>query len=179
MISVIGGKLTTAGCVARECAEQIGIRCAVSSVALTSESKIDGMVAKMGAEVSQIAGITPELAHEMVEWYGQRALGIAQRTRGSVVLKERLCPHTHHIVAEALDAFENQCAVTLADVLLRRVPLALGPCWSPKCTRVAVARVAGIRGWDATRIKTELEGFDAEYQAFLAKTEARVRPGVT
>jgi len=113
----------------------------------------------------------------MVEWYGRRALDIAERAQGSLPLQESLCPHTHHIVAEAQDAFENQCAVTLADVLLRRVPLALGPCWSTECTRVAAARVAGIRGWDAARMEAELEHFDAEYQAFVEKTGRGVAQG--
>jgi len=179
MISVIGGKLTTAGSVARECVEKIGLRSVLSPVALAYESELDCLVAQMGAEVSQIAGVTPELAHKMVEWYGRRALDLAHRARGSAPLKERLCPHTHHIVAEALDAFENQSAVTLADVLLRRVPLALGPCWSTACTRVAAARVAAIRGWDTARIKLELEGFDTEYQAFLGQREAPVPQAVT
>ena len=178
MISVIGGKLTTAGSVARECVEKIGLRSAPSPVALAHESELDCLVAKMGTEVSQIAGVTPELAHKMVEWYGRRALDLAHRARGSAPLQERLCPHTEHIVAEALDAFENQSAVTLADVLLRRVPLALGPCWSTECTGVAAARVAGIRGWDGARIKLELEGFEAEYQAFLGKREATVPQAV-
>ena len=178
MISVIGGKLTTAGCVARECAEKIGFRSPNGSpVALACESELDGIVAKMVAEVSQIPGIIPELAHAMVEWYGRRALDIAERAQGSLPLQESLCPHTHHIVAEAQDAFENQCAVTLADVLLRRVPLALGPCWSTECTRVAAARVAGIRGWGAARMEAELEHFDAEYQAFVEKTGRGVAQG--
>jgi glycerol-3-phosphate dehydrogenase len=179
MISVIGGKLTTAGSVARECVEKIGLRCAPSTIALACESELDCLVAKMGAEVSQIAGVTPEFAHKLVEWYGRRALDLAHRARGSARLKERLCPHTEHIVGEALDAFENQSAVTLADVLLRRVPLALGPCWSTECTGVAAARVAGILGWDAARFKLELEGFDAEYQAFLGQREALVPQAVT
>lgn len=179
MISVIGGKLTTAGSVARECAEKLGFRSARSSVALASESELDGLLAKTVAEVSQIASITPETAHAMVEWYGQRSWEIARRARTSAQLRERLCPHTHHIVAEAEDAFENQRAVSLADVLLRRVPLALGRCWSRACTTVAAARVAEIRGWDDARMKAELEGFETEYQAFLAKTETLVPQGVT
>jgi len=178
MISVIGGKLTTAGCVARECAEKIGLRSAPRSVALTSESNLEGVLAKTVAEVSQAGGITPETAQAMVEWYGRRSSDIARRARTSAELKERLCPHTHHIVAEAQDALENQCAATLADVLLRRVPLALGPCWSNECTRTAAARVARIQGWDDERIAAELDRFDAEYQAFLARAEAGVPQGV-
>ncbi len=178
LISVIGGKLTTAGGVARECAEKIGLRPAIlPSVALMCESELDSVLARTVAQVAQLGGITPEAAQAMVEWNGRRASGIASRARRSAQLKQRLCPHTHHIVAEALDAFENQGAVSLADVLLRRVPLALGPCWSPECTRVAAARIAGIQAWDEARMRAELEGFDAEYQAFLEKTGIGVPQG--
>jgi len=178
LISVIGGKLTTAGCVARECAEKIGLRSATQlSVALACESELDGVVAKAVAQVSEIAGISLEAAHAMVEWYGRRSSGIARRARTSPQLREPLCPHTHHIVAEARDAFENQCAVSLADVLLRRVPLALGACWSRECTRVAAARIARIQAWDDARTQAELERFDAEYQAFLNKTGIGVPQG--
>jgi glycerol-3-phosphate dehydrogenase len=173
MISVIGGKLTTAGCVARECAEKIGLRSASRpSVAMACESELDGMLARTVAEVAQMAGITSEAAHAMVDWYGRRSLDIARRARTNAQLRQRLCPHTHHLVAEALDALENQCAVTLADVLLRRVPLALGPCWSTECTRIAAARVAGIQAWDDRRMNAELDCFDTEYQAFVEKTGA-------
>ena len=178
MISVIGGKLTTAGCVARECAEKIGLQSAPRWVALTSESNLAEVLHKTVAEVAQTGGITPETAQAMVEWYGRRSSDIARRARTTAELKERLCPHTHHIVAEAQDALENQCATTLADVLLRRVPLALGPCWSNKCTRTAAARVARIQGWDDERIAVELDRFDAEYQAFLARAGADVPQGV-
>ena len=39
-------------------------------------------------------------------------------------------------------------AVTMADVLLRRVPVALGPCWSESCSRDAALRIGAVLGWD-------------------------------
>ena len=69
---------------------------------------------------------------------------MAQR---SPELRAPLCSHTEHIVAEAVDAFAGECAVTLGDVLLRRVPVALGACWSPACSREAAARIGAAMGW--------------------------------
>jgi glycerol-3-phosphate dehydrogenase len=72
-------------------------------------------------------------------------------------------------VAEAVDAFTAECAVTLGDVLLRRVPVALGACWSPACSREAAARIAVVMEWDDARAASELHGFELERAAFLRK----------
>ena len=38
--------------------------------------------------------------------------------------------------------------MTLGDVLLRRVPVALGGCWSPTCSREAAARIGDGDGME-------------------------------
>ena len=87
------------------------------------------------------------------------------------VLKcERRCVLTPlHIVAEAFDAFTNECACTLADVLLRRVPVALGACWSASCSRQAAAGIGAVMGWNAERVAKELEAFERERDEFLRR----------
>jgi glycerol-3-phosphate dehydrogenase len=87
----------------------------------------------------------------------------------SAELRAPLCQHTEHIVAEAVDAFANECAVTLADVLLRRVPVALGGCWSPACSRAAAARIGTVMDWTDHQVAVELEAFETERTAFLRK----------
>jgi glycerol-3-phosphate dehydrogenase len=172
MISVIGGKLTTAGSVARECAARIGCAAVTLTTAIVAaDADVDAVMAGWIAGVAEFGGISQESARGMVEWQGPRALDIARKARERPELAERLCPHTPHIVAEALDAFERQCAVTLGDVLLRRVPVALGACWSPECARVAAERVGTAMGWDDRRTVGELECLEAECAAFLRRPE--------
>ena len=72
-------------------------------------------------------------------------------------------------VAEAADAFGNECACTLADVLLRRVPVALGACWSSSCSREAATRVGAVMEWNDERIASEWEEFERERESFLQK----------
>jgi len=170
MISLIGGKLTTAAAAARECAAKIGIASAqIPAVAVAAEVDVHGLAEHTIAQVAEIAGIGHESAKAIVEWYGPRSLNIAHKARSNPQLREPLCPHTDHIVAEAVDALENQHAVTLGDVLLRRVPVALGACWSTDCGRVAASRIAGAMGWNDTRRGTALEQFEAECDAFLQR----------
>ena len=170
MISLIGGKLTTAGAAARECAAKIGIAAVATPTTLgASENEVHGLAERLIEEVTAIAGIGHESAKAIVEWYGPRALDVAHWARSNPQLRERLCPHTDHIVAEAVDAFANQCAVNLGDVLLRRVPVALGACWSAECGRVAASRIAAAMCWNDTRRGAVLEQFEAECQAFLQR----------
>jgi glycerol-3-phosphate dehydrogenase len=84
-------------------------------------------------------------------------------------MRAPLCPHTEHIVAEAVDAITHQCAVSLADVLLRRVPVALGGCWSEACSREAAMRIGVVLGWNEHQAAVELEALETERTAFLRK----------
>jgi hypothetical protein len=54
-------------------------------------------------------------------------------------------------------------------VLLRRVPVALGACWSQSCSREAATRIGAVMGWGEARTAVELEQFERERDAFLRK----------
>ncbi len=71
----------------------------------------------------------------------KRSLDIARMALSSADLRAPLCSHTEHIVAEAVDAVANEYAATLGDILLRRVPVAWGACWSSTCSRQAASRI--------------------------------------
>ena len=108
MISVIGGKLTTAGSLARECAARIGVKviAAYASPLLPKTASIRRW-SRWVVEVAKAGGISAEAARGIVEWYGKRALIVARRARSSVEMRAPLCSHTSHIVAEAVDAFDQ------------------------------------------------------------------------
>jgi glycerol-3-phosphate dehydrogenase len=170
MISVVGGKLTTAAELARQCVAKLGPRPSSSAVlAIGPEEGLDALLDGWVGEIADAGGISAGSAQAIVEWHGQRSLAIAQRSLSSAKMRAPLCPHTQHIVAEAVDAFANQCAVTLADVLLRRVPVALAGCWSESCSRDAAMRIAAVMGWDEHQAAAELEIFETERAAFLRK----------
>ena len=169
MISVIGGKLTTAGSLARECAAKIGVKTTAPTVAIASEDSIDPTLERWVLDVAEAGGISADAARAIVEWYGKRALAVARKARGNVEMLAQLCPHTTHIAAEAVDAFSNECACTLADVLLRRVPVALGACWSSSCSWQAANCIGAAMGWNEERVASELEAFERERNSFLRK----------
>jgi glycerol-3-phosphate dehydrogenase len=170
MISVIGGKLTTAAELARQCAAKIGIsRKSSKTLALASANSAELLLDRWVVEISDAGGISEGVARGIVEWHGKRALEISRLAQHGAELRAPLCSHTEHIVAEAVDAFATECAVTLGDVLLRRVPVALGGCWSPACSREAAARIGAVVGWKDNQAAAELEAFELERSAFLRK----------
>ena len=170
MISVIGGKLTTAASLAGECAEAIGAgRPRTSRATAVVERDLDPILDRCALEIVDKASVSEASARAMLEWHGFRAQELAELAATSSAMKAPICRHSNHVVAEAIHAIRNECAVTLADILLRRVPVALGGCWSEACSRDAVSRIAAAAGWDEHKAAAELESFECERAAFLRK----------
>jgi glycerol-3-phosphate dehydrogenase len=175
MISVIGGKLTTAAELARECAAKIGLRAkSIKAVALVSHDGMDPVLDHWVLRIAEGGSVSENTARGIVEWHGKRSLDIARMALSSPILRAPLCQHTEHIVAEAVDAFSNEHAMTLADVLLRRVPVALGGCWTDTCSREAAQRVGAAMGWSEEEMATELEAMEEEHAAFVHKPRTGV-----
>ena len=168
LLSVIGGKLTTAASLARECARKMGIAVPEpTSVAIGPGSSLDPMLDQEVIDIARAGSVSEETARGMMEWHGQRAMDIARMALVSAELRAPVCPHTSHIVAEVVEAYRRECAVTLGDVLLRRVPVALGACWSESCSREAALRIGAVLGWDDQALGANLESFEMERAAFL------------
>jgi hypothetical protein len=62
----------------------------------------------------------------------------------------------------------------LADVLLRRVPVALGGCWTDACSREAALRIRAAMGWSEEEMAAELEAMEEERTAFVHKPRTGV-----
>ena len=168
MISVIGGKLTTAASLARECARRIGIKVEEpKAVAVGPGTALDPLLDQEVTEIARAGSVSAETARAMMEWHGQHAMDIARMALDGADLRAPICPHTAHIVAEVVEAYRNEYAVTLGDVLLRRVPVAFGACWSESCSREAALRIGAVMGWNEQESGTNLEQFEAERAAFL------------
>jgi glycerol-3-phosphate dehydrogenase len=168
LISVIGGKLTTAASLARECARKVGLAPAEpKAVAVGPGTALDPLLDQHVLEIARAGSVSEETARGMMEWHGHHAIDIARMALVSAELRAPICPHTSHIVAEVVEAYRKECAVTLGDVLLRRVPVALGACWSESCSREAALRIGAVLGWNEQALGSNLESFEMERSAFL------------
>jgi glycerol-3-phosphate dehydrogenase len=170
LISVIGGKLTTAASLARECARKIGVPVREPGMlAMGPGSSLDPMLDQEIIEIARAGSVSEETARGMMEWHGPRAMDIARMALVSAELRAPVCPHSSHIVAEVVEAYRKEFAVTLGDVLLRRVPVALGACWSESCSREAALRIGAVLGWNEQTLGENLESFETERAAFMKR----------
>src|SRR5579862_7397955 len=170
LISVIGGKLTTAASLARECARKIGIAVREPKmIAIGPGGSLDPLLDQEILEIARAGSVSEETARGMMEWHGPRAMDIARMALVSAELRAPICPHTSHIIAEVVEAYRNEFAVSLGDVLLRRIPVALGACWSDACSRDAALRIGAVLGWNDQDLGANLESFETERTAFLQR----------
>ena len=170
LISVVGGKLTTAAELARECALKVGANPRKkASFGVTSGESLDPLLDRWVIEIAEAGSISESSARSIVEWHGKRSLDIARMALSSADLRAPLCPHTEHIVAEAVDAVANEFAASLGDILLRRVPVAWGACWSASCSRQAASRIGAVLNWSDEQVAAELESFEVERAAVMRR----------
>jgi glycerol-3-phosphate dehydrogenase len=170
LLSVIGGKLTTAASLARECARKIGLAVEEpKSIAIGSGSSLDPMLDQEVLDIARAGSVSEETARGMMEWHGKRAMDMARMALVGAELRAPICPHTSHIVAEVVEAYRKEFAITLGDALLRRVPVALGACWSESCSREAALRIGAVMGWNEHDLGENLESFEMERTAFLQR----------
>src|SRR5579872_82617 len=175
LISVIGGKLTTAASLARECARKIGIAVKEPTLlAMGPGGSLDPMLDQEVIEIARAGSVSEETARGIMEWHGDRAMDIARMALVSAELRAPVCPHSSHIVAEVVEAYRKEFAVTLGDVLLRRVPVALGACWSESCSREAALRIGAVLGWNEQDLGSNLEAFEMERAAFLQRPSSKI-----
>jgi glycerol-3-phosphate dehydrogenase len=165
LYSIVGGKLTTAASLARQCARRLGFRAddpAVPMVAMGPASGFDNTLAQWSHQMANHCRITPAAARATAEWHGHRALSVLRRAMSDGSLAQPIVDGSDHLLAEAVHAVQRECALTLADILLRRVPIALTGNWSDDQSSAAAERIGGTLGWDKPRIARELESFVAE-----------------
>lgn len=170
LISIIGGKLTTAASLARDVVRKLGVDIPEPLNVFASpagEEDVEATVRQWAHAVACKAKIPEGCAEAIAEWHGRHALAIAHAASLDERLREPLCQHSCHLVAEAVEAVAHEAAVTLGDILLRRVPVALGACWSEECSREAATKIGSALGWDQTRVHLELLRLEEERTQFL------------
>jgi glycerol-3-phosphate dehydrogenase len=176
LLSVVGGALTTACSAADQCAHRMGIKLdqpANCDYLPGRANGVDVALKQWAHSVAGFAQIPQPTARAIAAWHGRRALCIARLGASAKELRETLCPHTQHIVAEAVNAFQHESAVMLGDVLLRRVPVALAECWSPECTLVAAERIGRVLRWNDAEIHEQVAACEAERTNFLVRPKLR------
>jgi len=165
LYSIIGGKLTTAASLARQCARVLGLRAdepAVTMVASGPANGFDSTLIQWSHQMANHYEISAAQARATVEWHGRCALSVLRRATNDRSLAQPIVKGSDHLLAEAVHAVHRECAVTLSDILLRRVPIALTGSWTEEQSMSAAERIGKTLGWNQQRIARELDRFVSE-----------------
>jgi glycerol-3-phosphate dehydrogenase len=112
------------------------------------------------------------VARRLVEAHGSRWREVAALTSQEPALARRIARDLPYLLAEVVYAVEHELAVTLADVLVRRLHVAFEVADHGRgAARVATAVLAGRLGWDNARARAELARYDAEVLRIFGTNE--------
>ncbi|MDR6611199.1 glycerol-3-phosphate dehydrogenase/oxidase [Leifsonia sp. 1010] len=189
LVTIIGGKLTThralGELVVRRLERELGRRPGPSP---TRGARLpgapDGDWQEFRADYLRRSTLPAHTAQRLVETYGTVAADIERLAVGTPALAEIVDPDTGAIAAEAVHAVREEGALTLEDVVVRRMAVALnrdvGLAAAPAIAAVLVAHA----GWNEARAESELDHYRAAMRRFkpralTAEREAGTMRGST
>ncbi len=174
LISVTGGKLTTYRAMAAEVADVVERAAGRTSrtASVTGDAVLPG-AGQRGheAELADAGAVIPddETAAQLVRAYGDRwqlVWGLVDR---EPMLGDRLDPALPYIPAEVLWAAAAEGAWTVADVLVRRMPIAYERADAGRALAPVVAALLGrVHGWDDATVAQAALAFDGEASRLFA-----------
>ncbi len=179
LYSIVGGKLTTF----RELAEQatdVVVKRLGRDVAksVTGERPLPGAMGEGAEDFSAFRDrllATSDLAAKTVDHllrvYGTRAAGVLAIAATESDLAERFDEASGAIGAEVVFAARAEGAETLADILLRRTMVGLGPDVGRGAARKAAEIGRRHLGWDAARADREVEGYRGYVERYTPKVD--------
>jgi glycerol-3-phosphate dehydrogenase len=178
LISIVGGKLTTYRNLARQTVDvayrKLGREAPPSrtdKVPLPGGATPD--FAAFAADFKATSGLADGLAERLLKLYGARAPAVLELAGDEASLRLPLSPtpavETGVIGAEILYAFRREMAQTLADALLRRTMVGLGPRVGLDVDEAAAQVAVTYLGWDEERAEREVEGFRKYVERYRPK----------
>jgi glycerol-3-phosphate dehydrogenase len=173
LTSVIGGKITTYRHLAEEVLDQLAPEPGRKLRACaTADTPLPGAQAAEAEVRRKLAGFgaVPATSHaHLYAVYGSRALDVAALTRDAPELGEPICNHSGALAAEVVFAAREEFAMTLADILLRRSMVGLGPDLGRAALPAALRVAARHLGWDAARCQAEEAAYLDEITPLLVQ----------
>jgi glycerol-3-phosphate dehydrogenase len=181
LISISGGKLTTYRSMAAEVVDVVE-----RSLGRRRKRSKTNVVALPGGDIrsfdealraAELEVGDSAVARRLVEAHGSRWREVAALTTAEPALARRIARDLPYLLAEVVYAVEREMAMTLADVLVRRLHLAFEVAdHGRSAARVATAVLAGRLGWDNSRARSELARYEAEVERLFGAPNERNEP---
>ena len=180
-LSITGTKLTCFRSLAAALGDQVMRTLGRSGPGRSDRVALDGTddeVARVEAHAwldvsgeAAATGLRPETLETLLTTYGRgwsRVIDLAGKVAGGT---EALCPSNPDVVAQLHRAVQDEMAVSLQDVLLRRTGIGTSRCQGQDCAESIGQRMAQLLGWTPRRLDAELDA----YRAHLDRSH-RFRP---
>lgn len=177
LVTINGGKLTTYREMAQDTVDTVveqldaEVRARVHGRSRTRRMPLRGAVGYEqvlagGARGAGRSGLTDEAVTHLADRYGGEARVVMAMIERDPSLGQRLVEHHRFLRAEVVYAVRYEMAMSLDDVLTRRVPLRLRDAAAALEVAEDVARAIGPElGWDAARVEAEVRSFRAAVEA--------------
>ena len=179
LLSIVGGKLTTFRELAEQAVDAVTRKLGrpvpssqTERLSLPGARADDGAVAGYRRRFLAESGLPERTANHLLRVYGTRAGDIVALAASESDLRQPFDGFTGAIGAEVVWAVREEQAETLADVLLRRTMVGLGP--DVGLGAVEAAAEIGRRhlGWDVIRAAVEVEAYREQVERFSPKALA-------
>jgi glycerol-3-phosphate dehydrogenase len=170
-LSITGTKLTCFRSLAAHLGDQVMRTLGRKGASRTGQVTLDGADEDVGrVQAHTWLDVSPEIAtsglprqtlEALVATYGRaygRVIELAGKVPGGM---ERLCPQNPDIVAQLHLAVQDELAVSLQDVLLRRTGIGASACQGLDCAESIAQRLVPLLGWSPRRLGAELDAYHA------------------
>ena len=173
LLQVTGGKLTTYRAMAAQVVDTVLSEHAWRAVPTRTamEPLPGGDITDIEGEIAAAAalGADTDIAERLVHAYGSEWRAVWDGPSGDARLRERIVPGLPHVFAALRHAVEHELGRTLADLLIRRVPLAFEtPDHGVAAARIAAPLMAEWLGWSGDETASALRAYDAEAARIFA-----------
>jgi len=178
LVTIAGGKLTTYRRMAAEVVDAAGKQLGALPPCGTETRPLPGAaepifsagyagVTQLSDRLAAEAVVDAAVAKHLANIYGARAPSVVARVKAEPALGERLDPELAYVMAQVDVAVDEEQALTVEDVLGRRLQLLLrARDQGLGCTERVARRMATRLGWDELRTRREVE----RYRAVVAST---------
>jgi glycerol-3-phosphate dehydrogenase len=136
---------------------------------LPGADDIDGYagITRLAEQLGSAGVVDGQVAKHLAQSYGARAQAVVERVRQNAALGARLDGELPHLLAQVDVAVEEEQAVTVEDVLGRRLLLLLrARDQGLGCAHKVAERMGQLLGWSASRVEAET----ALYRGVVEKT---------
>jgi glycerol-3-phosphate dehydrogenase len=175
LISVIGGKLTTYRSLSQQVLDKVFKKLGrASPPCRTAEIPLPGAVDEFEMFADLLRGGPPvedSTAEHLMSVYGSRARLVLEIARRQPELARQIDTHAGAIGAEIVFSFESELAETLADALLRRTMIGMGPDLGRGSVDAALGVCQANLGWSEERVEHER----SDYLNYITRFNPSVR----